>query len=293
MLHRSTSGKIFDSFNYLLFVLFCISILVPFINAIAISLSSYEAAAFGKIGLWPKGFNLEAYHKLAYSKQFIRTFMNTVFLTVVNTTLVIVLSLAAGYVMAHKHLVGTRFLFTFLIIPMYFSGGLIPTYLLVNKLGLNNSYLALILPGIINIFYIIVFRNQINQLPQELIESAEIDGASEMRILINIILPLVLPMAMAFVVFSAVGYWNEWFNVLIYIRDKKMWTLQFQLRDILVSAQLIDSEMEKSLISDETLIHPNNLKMAALMLTILPIIIVYPFVQKYFIHGQLVGAVKG
>ncbi|MDF2651944.1 MAG: sugar transporter permease [Paenibacillus sp.] len=293
MLHRSTSGRLFDGFNYLLFVLFCFSVLIPFINAIAISLSSYEAAAFGKIGLWPKGFNIEAYHKLAYSKQFIRTFMNTVFLTVVNTTLVIFLSLAAGYAMAHKHLIGRGFLFIVLIIPMYFSGGLIPTYLLVNMLGLNNSYLALILPGVINIFYIIVFRNQINQLPQELIESAEIDGASEMRILINIILPLVLPMAMAFVVFSAVAYWNEWFNVLIYIRDKKMWTLQFQLRDILISAQLIDSEMEKSLISDETLIHPNNLKMAALMLTILPIIIVYPFVQKYFIHGQLVGAVKG
>ncbi|TMV47889.1 carbohydrate ABC transporter permease [Paenibacillus mesophilus] len=293
MLHRSTSGRIFDVFNYLLFILFCISILVPFINAVAISLSSYDAAAIGNIGLWPKGFNIEAYHKLAYSKQFIRTFLNTVFLTVVNTALVIMLSLAAGYVMAHKHLVGRRLIFTILIIPMYFGGGLIPTYLLVNKLGLNNTYWALILPGIVNIFYIIVFRNQINQLPQELIESAEIDGASEMRILINIILPLVLPMAMAFVVFSAVAYWNEWFNVLIYIRDKKMWTLQFQLRDILVSAQLIDAEMESSLIKDETAIHPNNLKMAALMLTILPIIIVYPFVQKYFIHGQLVGAVKG
>lgn len=293
MLHRSLGERLFDWFNYLLFVLFCLTILVPFINAISISLSSYEAASIGKIGLWPQGFNLEAYHKLVNSKQFIRTFMNTVFLTVVNTTLVILLSLAAGYVMANKHLVGKQFLFTVLLIPMYFSGGLIPTYLLVNKLGLNNTYWALILPGIINIFYIIVFRNQINQLPQELIESAEIDGASEWRILFHIILPLVLPMAMAFVVFSAVAYWNEWFNVLIYIRDKKMWTLQFQLRDILISAELIDSEMEKSLFSSETLIHPNNLKMAALMLTILPIIIVYPFVQKYFIHGQLVGAVKG
>lgn len=293
MLHRSTLGRIFDIFNVLLFIVICISILVPFINAIAISLSSYQAAAVGKIGLWPKGFNLEAYHKLAYSRQFLRTFMNTVFLAVVNTVLVIFLSLSAGYVMAHKHLIGRGFLFILLIIPMYFSGGLIPFYLLVNKLGLNNTYWALILPNVINVFYIIVFRNQINQLPQELIESAEIDGASEIRILFKIILPLVLPMAMAFVVFSAVAYWNEWFGVLIFIRDKAMWTLQFQLREILISAEMSDSETRKTLINEEAMIHPKNLKMAALMLTILPIIVIYPFVQKYFIHGQLVGAVKG
>ncbi|MBP1993161.1 carbohydrate ABC transporter permease [Paenibacillus eucommiae] len=293
MLHRSTLGRIFDIFNVLLFIVICISILVPFINAIAISLSSYNAAAIGKIGLWPKGFNLEAYHKLAYSKQFLRTFLNTVFLAAVNTALVIILSLSAGYVMAHKHLIGRGFLFILLIIPMYFSGGLIPFYLLVNKIGLNNTYWALILPNVINVFYIIVFRNQINQLPQELIESAEIDGASEVRILFKIILPLVLPMAMAFVVFSAVAYWNEWFGVLIFIREKTMWTLQFQLREILISAEMIDSETRKTLINQEALIHPNNLKMAALMLTILPIIVIYPFVQKYFIHGQLVGAVKG
>lgn len=293
MLHRTTAGRIFDIFNVILFIVFCISILVPFINAIAISLSSYQAAAIGKIGLWPKGFNIEAYHKLAYSKQFLRTFMNTAFLTVVNTALVIVLSLSAGYAMAHKHLIGRNFLFIFLIVPLYFSGGLIPFYLLVNKIGLNNTYWALILPGVINVFYIIVFRNQINQLPQELMESAEIDGASEMRILINIILPLVLPMAMAFVVFSAVAYWNEWFGVLIFIREKTMWTLQFQLREILINSALIDSETQKALINEETTIHPNNLKMAALMLTILPIIVIYPFVQKFFIHGQLVGAVKG
>jgi ABC-type glycerol-3-phosphate transport system permease component len=181
----------------------------------------------------------------------------------------------------------------YLIVPMYFGGGLVPFYLLVNTLGLNNTYWALILPSVINIFYIIVFRNQINQLPQELLESAEMDGASEMRILLNIILPLVLPMAMAFVVFSAVAYWNEWFNVLIFIRDKSMWTLQFQLRDILSNARLIDEGTNQAMIKNGFQIDPNNLKMAALMLTVLPILVVYPFVQKYFIHGQLVGAVKG
>lgn len=294
MSYLSPVRKIFIIFNYLLFIAFSISILVPFINAIAISLSNYEALATGKIGLWPKGFSLKAYHELAYSKQFLRTFLNTVGLTVVNTVLTIALSLAAGYVMAHKHLLGRSALFIYLIIPMYFSGGLIPTYLLVNGLGLTNTYAALVLPQIISIFYIIVFRNQINQLPQELMESAEIDGASEWRILWNIILPLVLPMTMAFVVFSAVAYWNEWFNALIYIRDRQLWTLQLQLREILINAsQFIDQQTQEALIGGEPQVHPENIKMAALMLTVLPIIIVYPFVQKYFIHGQLVGAVKG
>lgn len=293
MRDRSLPSRLFDVSNYVLFTLFCISILVPFINAFAISLSSYEAAMLGKVGLWPDSFHLDAYKQLAFNKQFMRTFMNTVFLAAVNTTLVIVLSLAAGYAMAHKHLIGRGFLFIVLIVPMYFSGGLIPFFLVVNKLGLNNTYWALVLPGVINIFYIIIFRNQINQLPQELLESAEIDGANEFRILRHIIMPLVLPMTMAFVIFSAVNYWNEWFNVLIFIRDKELWTLQFQLREILSNASLADSELQKMLINQQSLIHPNNLKMAALMLTVLPIIIVYPFVQKYFIHGQLVGAVKG
>jgi len=293
VIYRSTSRRIFEVFNILLFVLFSLSIIVPFLNAIAISLSSYDEVLNGKIGLWPRGFNLDAYYQLAYSKQFIRSFLNTVFLTAVNTALVIVLSMAAGYVLAHKRLAGRSFLFMYLIVPMYFGGGLVPFYLLVNTLGLNNTYWALILPSVINIFYIIVFRNQINQLPQELLESAEMDGASEIRILLNIILPLVLPMAMAFVVLSAVAYWNEWFNVLIFIRDKSMWTLQFQLRDILSNARLIDEGTNQAMIKNGFQIDPNNLKMAALMLTVLPILVVYPFVQKYFIHGQLVGAVKG
>jgi putative aldouronate transport system permease protein len=290
---RSLSRKVFEVFNATIFILFSLSILVPFINAIAISLSSYEALATGKVGLWPKGFTWEAYQTLAYNKQFLRTFMNTVFLTAVNTVLTIGTSLAAGYAMAHKHLLGRATLFAYFIIPMYFSGGLIPFYLLVNKMGLTNTYAALILPNIVSTFYIIIFRNQINQLPQELMESAEIDGAGELRIVWNIILPLVLPMTMAFVVFSAVAYWNEWFNAMIFIRDRSMWTLQLQLRDILINtSQFIDNQTEKALISGPV-VHPENMKMAALMLTILPIIVVYPFVQKYFIHGQLVGAVKG
>jgi putative aldouronate transport system permease protein len=126
-----------------------------------------------------------------------------------------------------------------------------------------------------------------------LYEAAEIDGASQPAILFNVIIPLIIPTIAAFIVFSAVGYWNEWFNCMIYIQKRPMWTLQYQLRDILVNAQIQDAEREKLMADPKAAIHPDNLKMSALMLTILPIIVVYPFVQKYFMSGVLVGAVKG
>jgi len=288
--YRTPSRIIFQTFNYTFFIVFSISILVPFINALAISLSGYHAAVAGKIGLWPVDFQLNAYQELAVNKTFFRSFLNTVFLTVVNTILSITVSLCAAYALAHKYFIGRSVVFTYLLITMFFSGGLIPTYLLVLSLGLDNTYWALILPGLVNPFYIIVYKNMIDRLPKELMESAEVDGAGEFSMLFRIVLPMVLPMTMAFVIFSAVAYWNEWFGVLLYIRDKSMWTLQFQLREILSRGVLEDQQINPF---GETIVHPENIKMAALMLTILPIIIIYPFVQKYFIHGQFVGAVKG
>lgn len=293
MIYRSKSRTVFEIFNYTFFTLFCISILVPFLNAIAISLSSKAAILRGGIGIWPVEFNLEAYKTLAFNRQFLHTVMNTVFLTFTNTFLVITISLAAGYALSSKYLIGKKIIFTYFIIPMYFGGGLIPTYLLINGLHLNNTYFALILPSIVSVFYVIVFRNMIDQLPKELIESAEIDGAGQPTILFHVVIPLIIPTIAAFVVFSAVGYWNEWFGAMIYLRDRKMWTLQLQLRDILINSAMISPEIEKNFINQQTPIHPENLKMAALMLTILPIVVIYPFVQKYFMSGVLVGAVKG
>jgi putative aldouronate transport system permease protein len=269
------------------------SVLIPFINAIAISLSSYSEVVQGNIGIWPRGFNLDGYTKLAGNMSFLHSAANTVFLTIVNTALVILVSLFAGFALAHKHLLGKKTIFTYILVTMFFNGGLIPTYLVVNAIGLTNTYWALILPSICNVFYIIVFKNVIDQLPRELLESAEMDGAGELRILLRIVLPLVLPMTAAFTVFSAVAYWNEWFNVLIYIRDKELWTLQFHLRSILNDTISANTIAQEAAIKGQDRIHPQNIKMAALMITVLPIIAIYPFVQKYFIHGQLVGAVKG
>lgn len=280
----------FEIVNYSLFALFGISILVPFLNSIAISLSSNDAFTSGLVGIWPVDFQVDAYHKIMVNSTFVRSFINTVALTAINTFLGVAISLCAAYALAHKLFVGRRTAFTYILITMFFSGGLIPTYLLVRGIGLGNTYWALILPGLVSPFQIIIYRNMIAQLPKEIIESAEIDGAGEFSMLFRIVLPLVLPMTMAFVIFSAVAHWNSWFDVLLYIKDKSMWTLQYQLRELLVTALLQDDPTKSQVVQQEV---PENLKMAALMVTILPIIAVYPFVQKYFIHGQFVGAVKG
>lgn len=293
MVYRSKSRRIFEICNYTFFILFGITILVPFFNAIAISLSSYSAVVSGVVGLWPVDLQFNGYVRLINDDQFIRAGLNTVFLTIINTVLVIIVSISCAYALSSKYLPAKKVFFYYIIFTMFFNGGLIPTYLVVNGLGLTNTYLALILPSISNAFYIIVFKNSIDQLPNELLQSAEIDGAGEIRILYQIVLPLVLPMTAAFTVFSAVLYWNEWFGVLIYIRDEDLYTLQFQLREILLNAGTIDSQTSDAIIEGADKVHPRNIKMAALMITILPIVAVYPFVQKYFIHGQLVGAVKG
>lgn len=291
--YRSPSRIVFNVFNYALFIALSISIIVPFVNAIAISLSDYNAVMTGKIGLLPVNFNWQAYKKLVANYLFLNSILNTVFLTIVNTVLGVTVALCAAYALSHKQFVGRKVAFNFILITMYFSGGLIPTFLLVRSLGLANTYWALILPGMVSTFYIIIYKNMIDQLPKEIMESAEIDGAGEFSLLFRIVLPLVLPMTMAFVIFSAVAHWNEWFGVLLYIKDKSKWTLQFQLREIMSSGLSNSARDLEFAANPGQQIHSENLKMAALMVTVLPIICVYPFLQKYFIHGQFVGAVKG
>jgi len=181
--------------------------------------------------------------------------------------------------------------FIFFLIPMYFSGGLVPFYLTVNAYGLNNTRLALILPYLVNVFYIIVFRNIITRLPKEIMESAEVDGAGDGAILFRIILQLILPTVAAFAIFSGVGFWNEWFAVLIFIRDQTKWTLQFLLRNIYTNPSFGGGILEV-VVDDPTKLLTQNLVNAAIICTVAPILVIYPFLQRYFIHGVLVGAMK-
>ena len=292
MIYRTKARHVFELCNYLLFGCIALTILLPFANVIAISFSDYQYIVRGEVTLWPIGFNLDSYKAIVTNIHFVQCLRNSVVLAVLNTLLCIFIALMAGYALASKHFVGKPLFFGLILIPMYFSGGLIPTYIMMDRYGLIDNFLVLVFPLVTNSFYVIVFLNHIKSLPGELLDSAEMDGAGDFTTMLRIVMPIVMPMVAAFMIFAAVAYWNEWFNVLIYIRSKDKWTLQFKLRELIMISELSDSENQFKVI-DSQKINPANLKMAAVMVSILPILAVYPFMQRYFIHGVIVGAVKG
>jgi putative aldouronate transport system permease protein len=295
MIYKTRSRYVFVALNTALMIAVCAMIVLPFVNLIAISTSNYVATETMKVGLLPVGFQINAYLKILNDSIFMRSFVNSVFLTVITTCLTIGISLCCGYALSSKHLRASRLLLTYFLVPMYFSGGLIPYFLTVSKfLGLRDTFLALILPVITNCFYIIIFRINIKMLPKDIIESAEVDGANEYVILFRIVAPIIVPTISAFIIINAVVHWNEWFGALLFIDNSKKWPLQFALRRLLLQKVAVTQINETLVVFDvNNMIHAESFRMAALMITILPIICVYPFFQKYFIHGIIVGAVKG
>lgn len=295
MVYNTRSRRLFQWINNIFMVIFSAIIILPFLNLLAISFSDYYSNMSRNIVFWPKGFNVRAYTKILTDSVFQTSFINTVWLTVVTTALTILIAVCAGFALASKHLKHPKLILFFFLVPMYFSGGLIPTYLVIQKyLHLGNTYWALILPLITNSFYIIIFRNNIMGLPHELIESSEVDGANEYTTLFRIVMPIILPTIAAFIIINAVVHWNEWYNVMLYIKDNSKWTLQFYLRNLLMAEATVEKlSASAGVIDYATAIHPESFKMAALFVTIIPILAVYPFCQRYFIYGVITGAVKG
>ncbi len=292
VMYKSVSRRVFELFLYLGFFLFLLAILIPFLNVVAISFSSKKAVQEYRVVVLPVEFQTKAYEVILSSKVFLTSLANSSLLAFVNTTLTVTVALLAGYALANKDFLGRRVVFVYFLIPLYFGGGLVPFYLTVNAYGLNNTRLALILPYLVSVFYIIVFRNVIARLPKEIMESAEVDGATDGVILWRIVFHLILPTIAAFAIFSGVGFWNEWFAVLVFIRDQSKWTLQYLLRSIYSNPGLGGGILGDAIIDDPNNLLPQNLINAAIVCTVAPIIVIYPFLQRYFIHGVLVGAVK-
>lgn len=293
-IYRTPARRVFEILNYTGFILFSLLVVIPFVHVVAVSLSSGRAIAQNEVLFWPVEFYPQAYKTIATSPVFLSSLVNTVFVSLSGTGVTMAVALCAGYALANKHFPFPRLGMLFILIPMYFSGGLIPFYVIVNKYGLNNSIFALILPYVVNIFYILVFRNVIRGMPEELMQSAEIDGAGEPTILFRIVLPIILPTIMAFTIFTTVNFWNSWFSVLIFIRDQTKWMLQYMLRALFMSPQFTGTTAAGGMAADDPAnLHPMNIMLAALVCTIAPIIVIYPFLQRYFIHGIIVGAVKG
>jgi putative aldouronate transport system permease protein len=292
---KTTFGeKIFYVFNYLILVLFSVSCLYPFVYIIALSLSSSRAVASGEVFLWPVEFTLEAYSQLMIDGQLLIAMRNTALLTIVGTGLNMGATILCSYALSKKRMRG-RGIFIFLIVfTMMFSGGMIPNFLLIRNLGLMNSYRALWLSGLISTYNMIVLRTFFQGIPDSLEEAAQIDGASDPYILVRIVLPLSGAALATITLFHAVGWWNTYFSAVLYISSTAKFPLMVKLRVMLDTAQyLIDQLRGTASVDTMTLVIPETFKAASILVSVLPIICVYPFLQKHFVKGVMIGSIKG
>lgn len=283
----------FDVFNYIIMGLFAIVTLFPFYYVLIISLADEADVHKQPIYLIPTSINLESYRYVLKADLFVNAFFVSVFITVVGTVLAILFSTAAAYALSKKYIPGHRFMFLLIIIPMFFSGGLIPYYLTIQKIGLMNNIFVLIIPVIFNGFYLILLKNFFEDLPQSIEESAKIDGANDIYILYKIVIPTSAPVIATISLFYAVDRWNEYFAALMYISNTKFYPLQLVLREITMDfKQIMRSNIGAEIARSEREVYTKGLQMAVITVATIPIICVYPFLQKYFTKGIMFGAVK-
>jgi putative aldouronate transport system permease protein len=287
----SFAGRIFDLLNYLLLSLFALATTLPFIHIVGTSFASEKEVLSKDFILFPTEFSLDAYRIIFASDRILQSLLVTVFITVAGTAINIAMTSIMAYPLSRKDLIGRKLLMLLVIFPMLFGGGMIPGYLLVRALGLLDSYWSLLLPGAISVFNLIILKNFFQQLPEGLEESAKIEGANDLTILIRLVLPLSLPAIATFSLFYAVGHWNTFMSAVLYINDADKWPIQVLLRSIvLLSQDYLESSDAAAEVGD---VQPQTVKMAVITVATLPILCVYPFLQKHFAKGVMLGSVKG
>lgn len=290
---RSTGDYIFDFINVIIMLVLVIITLYPLLYVLFVSFSvPGEYMRFGGNFLWhPLGFSLASYEEVFGNPNIWTGYRNTLFIVAVGLVFNIVFTIAGAYVLSRPQLMLRRFLSLFTLFTMYFSGGMIPEYLNVRNLGLAGSIWSLILPVAVNTFNLIIMRTAFEGVPQSLEESAKIDGASQLTILVKIMIPLVVPTIAVLVLYYGVSHWNSWFNALIYIRKRELYPLQLILREMIIQNSAAAS-MDLSAADDNAMIS-ETIKYATIVVATVPILCLYPFLQRFFVKGIMVGAVKG
>ena len=284
----SRGEKIFQFFLIIFIACISITMLYPFLHVLSISLSTPAEALRPGIHLFPQEISFKSWLRVFHTDTVWVALGNTVFRTVVGTTLTLLFMAMGAYPLSRKYLPHRNFYTMFIVVTMFFGGGLIPSYLLIKSLGLIDSRWVLIIPGLISTFSLLILRNFFMGIPDELEDSAKIDGANDMRILFGIIIPLSKPVLATLALWSAVSHWNAWFDALLYLQDQSKIVLQLFLRRLVISAE--GDPMLQAAPQQEA---PETLKAAVIMFTALPILVVYPFLQRYFVKGILVGSLKG
>jgi len=282
----SNSYRIFTICNTILLALICIVMLYPFLYLIAQSFSSYEAIVAGKVGIFPVDFSLNTYSYVIGNGVFIPDYINTILYAIIGTFCALFFSSLLAYPMSKSELWGNKIIGPLIIFTMYFGGGMIPNYLLMINLGLRDTVAAFILPGMISTYYVILMRSFFSTVPRELEEAGEIDGLSKFGVYFRIALPLSKPIVATMTLFYLVQYWNDWFDAFLYLDTQSKWPVAYYLRN-LISTSTSGSEDAGEAISIAA-----NIKSCAMVLTAAPIICVYPFIQKYFVQGMMLGGVK-
>ena len=282
---------VFDIANMVIFVVVSASFLYPILTTLAMSFSDATRLAHKSIKLWPVGFSLDSYKMLLADGRIMRYYLNTILYAVSGTAIMLFSTSLMAYPLTFRELKGRTLVTILLTITMFFGGGLVPFYLVVLKLGLVDTMWALVLPGAISAWYVFIFRTFFSSIPDSLRESAQMDGAGHFTVLFRIILPLSKPLLATFTLFSVVAFWNDFFNALIFLRTADKQPVQLFLRRILILMSFRDVENAQAIEMFQN-ISSRTVKGAAVMITITPILCVYPFLQKYFTKGIMIGAIK-
>ncbi|SDC61686.1 carbohydrate ABC transporter permease [Paenibacillus polymyxa] len=296
--NSSTGDRAFDTINIIFMVCLMIVTIYPFVNMIAVSFNNANDAIRGGIYLWPRVWTLDNYKYIFGESDIYHATLISALRTVIGTVVSVFCTAMLAYTVSRQEFVLRKFVTMFFVFTMYFSGGLIPGYLLIRDLGLIGSFWVYIIPGVIGVFNMIVIRSFIEGLPEGILESARIDGAGEFTTFIRVVLPLTIPAMATVSLFVAVGQWNSWFDVFLYnSSNKELSTLQYELMKILqtstTSATSSASDAYQSAESNATAVTPTSIRATMTIIASVPILMVYPFLQKYFVQGMTIGGVKG
>lgn len=287
--HHAKFG-VLDVVLFVILTVWTLVILLPFINVIAVSLTSYKEYLETPLLLFPKQIELKSYQDLLSDSRIWIGYRTTFTILIIGVPLSLFLTASTAYALSKKEFPGRKFFFVIILFTMLFNGGIVPLYLLMKDLQLTNTIWSVILATGMNTFYMILMYNYFQSLPESLMESARLDGAGEWTILLKIVLPLSMPIIATVLLFYSIDKWNEWFMAMIFIRKNNLQPLQLVLRSIVLDSQVLDTQAAQVMIEE----HPftNGIKMAAVIITMVPVMCVFPFLQKYFTKGVMVGAVK-
>lgn len=293
LIQKSAGDRVADFLIYTLLIVITITIVFPFYNMLLVSVSKYEDIVSTPFLIIPKSIDFQNYRMALMYPNFLHSTGVSFFVTIVGTSLNLLITLLGAYVLSRRNLPFRKFFFYMIIFTMYFGAGLIPWYLVVKSLGFVDSVWAMIVPPMLNTFYLILMRNYFESIPESLEESAKIDGANDLRIMFQIMVPVAAPIIATITLFYSVDRWNEWWLAMILIQDQAKLPLQLILRKMVVDATIdLGNAMMNAMRNAHIQVHGRSLQMATITLTTLPILMVYPFLQKYFTKGIMLGAIK-